>query len=559
MPEKYNYYTITAALPYSNGPLHIGHLAGVYLPADIYVRFLRRNDKNVIFICGSDEYGVPITIRAKKENITAQEVIDKYNCLSKTCFEEFNISFDYFSRTSSSIHHKTVSDFFKQLYNKNLLIEEISKQYYDEKERQFLADRYILGICPFCTAKNAFGDQCERCGISLSPSELVCPRSVLSGFYPILKETHHWFLPLPIYVTYINKYILKKKLKHNVYSQSKSWLSRGLKPRSITRDINWGVPVPIKKVENKVLYVWFDAPIGYISSSIEWARAINHKKNWKSFWKNKYSSLINFIGKDNIVFHCIIFPVMLKIHGDYVSPINIHANEFLNIYNKKISTSINWAVWLHEYLKELPNQQDVLRYILITKMPENKDNNFNWKDYQIHNNSELVGILGNFIHRILSLTKKNFSAKVPSPSTFKEKDRKVLKTIILFPDNIGSLIEKYHFREALNELIKIARIGNKYITEEAPWKIHEYNYTRSKTILYVAFQISGMLTQLVEPFLPRTSEKIMKMLRIQAIPWNLLRNKELICPYKQIAECSIVLFDKIKNNMIEEQLKKYII
>lgn len=555
MSEKYHYYTITAALPYANGPLHIGHLAGVYIPADIFVRYLRRKGKDVIFICGSDEHGVPITLRAKKEGISPQEVVDKYHFLIKECFEKFNISFDHYSRTSSSIHHKTASDFFKKLYDRGLLIEEVSKQYYDEKEGQFLADRYILGICPHCKNANAYGDQCEKCGISLSPNELIHPRSALSGNSPILKDTHQWYLPLASYEAFLKQWILKKEWKTNVYSQSKSWIEGGLKPRSITRDLNWGIPVPIKEVENKVLYVWFDAPIGYISSTIEWAK--NNKKNWKNYWKNKYTSLINFIGKDNIVFHCIIFPVMLKAHGDYILPKYIHANEFLNLENKKISTSRNWAVWLHEYLEEFPNQQDVLRYVLTTKMPENKDNNFSWKDFQIHNNSELVGILGNFIHRTNVLTRKYFCGKVPYPSTFREKDRKVLKNLLLFPDNIGSLIEKYHFREALNEFMKIARMGNKYLTEEAPWKIHEHDPTRSKTILYVSLQISGMLAQLSEPFLPHTSEKMMKILRMKPLPWKILKEKELLSPNEPLGESSIFLFEKIKKPMIDEQLKKY--
>lgn len=540
MAEKYHFYTITAALPYANGPLHIGHLGGVYLASDIYVRYLRRKGKDVIFICGSDEHGVPITLRSKKEGISKQEIIDKYYISIKECLEKFNISFDHFSRTSSSIHHKTVSSFFKELCNKDLIDEEISKQFYDEKEGQFLADRYIMGICPYCRNSNAFGDQCEKCGVPLSPNDLIDPRSALSGISPILKDTYHWFLPLPNYESFLKKCFIKTNWKTNVYCQSQSWIDGGLKPRSITRDLNWGVPVPIKEIENKVLYVWFDAPIGYISSTIEWG--INNKTNWKRFWKNKCTSLINFIGKDNIVFHCIIFPVMLSAHGDFILPINIHANEFLNLENKKISTSRNWAVWLHEYLKEYPNQEDVLRYILITKMPENKDNNFTWKDFQRHNNSELVGILGNFLHRTLILTKKFCFGIIPFPSTFSKKDRKVIKTLLLFPDNIGSLIEKYHFREALNEFMKIARMGNKYLSEEAPWKRQEYDSMRTKTILYISLQISGMLIQLSEPFLPRTHSIMMKMLRIKALPWKLLKKKELLVPNEPLGEYSILLF-----------------
>lgn len=557
MAEKYHYYTITAALPYSNGPLHIGHLGGVYLPTDIYVRYLRRKGEDVIFICGSDEHGVPITMRSKKEGLSTQEIIDKYHLLIKKSLEKFNISFDHFSRTSSSIHQKTVIYFFKELYHKALLIDDISKQFYDEKEGQFLADRYILGNCPHCKNPDAFGDQCEICGISLSANELIDPRSAMSGISPILKETHHWSLPLTNYEALLKQSIIKKHWKTNVFFQTISWIDGGLKLRSITRDLTWGITIPIKYVENKVFYVWFDAPIGYISSTIEWA--INNKKNWKTYWKNKCTSLINFIGKDNIVFHCIIFPIMLIAHGDYIIPINIHSNEFLNLENNKISTSRNWAVWLQEFLEEFPNQQDLLRYFLITKMPENKDNNFNWKDFQIQNNSELIGILGNFIHRTLILTKKLFFGIVPIPSTFRERDRKIIKTLLLFPENIGTLIEKYHFRQALNEFMKIARIGNKYLTEEAPWKTNQYNFTRTKTILYISLQISGMLTQLSEPFLPRTSEIMMKMLRMKAHPWKLLKKKELLVPNETLDDVSILLFDKIKKHIIDEQLKKYII
>lgn len=544
MSEKYHYYTITAALPYANGPLHIGHVSGVYIPSDIYVRYLRRKGKNVIFICGSDEHGVPITIRAKKEGLTMQELVDKYHFFIKECFEKFNISFDYFFRTSSSIHHKTVSDFFKNLCVKGFLKQKVSKQYYDDKEGKFLADRYILGNCPLCGNTNAFGDQCEKCGISLSPNELIKPRSAVTGNSPIIRETHHWFLPLPIYEVFIALFFIKKHWKINVYRQSKSWVEIGLKTRSITRDISWGIPLPIKFIENKVLYVWFDAPIGYISSTIALASKSNYKTNWKKYWKNKYTFLINFIGKDNIVFHCIIFPIMLKAHGDYIMPINIHSNEFLNIENKKISTSIEWAIWLHKYMEDFPEQQDVLRYVLITRMPENKDTNFSWKDYQVHNNSELVGILGNFMHRTIVFTKKFFYGRVPSPSTFKEKDKKVINNLLLFPDNIGYLIERHHFREALNEFMKIARLGNKYLSEEAPWITNKL--MRSKTILYVALQAAGMLAQLSEPFLPRTFEKMIKILRIKALPWKLLKNKELLCPNEPLGEYSILLFDKKK-------------
>ncbi len=542
MSDKYHYYTITSALPYANGPLHIGHLGGVYIPTDIYVRYFRRKGREVIFICGSDEHGVPITLRSKKEGISKQEVVDKYHLLIKKCLLKFNISFDHFSRTSSSIHHKTVSYFFKELYHKDIILEQKSKQFYDEKEGQFLADRYILGVCPYCNNPNAFGDQCEKCGISLSPNELIDPISELSGISPILKETHHWFLPLPSFEALLKQCFIKKDWKTNVVRQSISWLEMGLTQRSITRDISWGIPVPIKDIENKVLYVWFDAPIGYISSSIEWAK--KNKINWKTYWKNKCASLINFIGKDNIVFHCIIFPVILIGHGDYIIPKNIYSNEFLKLENKKISTSRNWAIWLHEFVVFFPNTQDVLRFILINKMPNNKDNNFYWKDFQRHNNSELIGIIGNFIHRTLILTKKILFGVVPTPSIFRERDIKVIKTLLLLPENIGSLIEKYNFRDALNEVMKVARMGNKYLTEEAPWKIYEQNITRTKTILYISLQISGMLSQLSEPFLPRTSEIMMKMLRIKPLTWKLLKKKELLGPNEPLGDYSIFLFNK---------------
>lgn len=551
-------YTLTAALPYANGPLHIGHLAGVYIPADIFARYLRSKKKEVVFICGSDEHGVPVTLRAKKEGISPQEVVDKYHSIIKESLEKFGISFDHYSRTSSKTHYKVASDFFKTLYQKNVFIEEVSQQYYDEKASEFLADRYILGTCPSCQNPNAYGDQCEKCGSTLSPKELIEPRSALSGDRPILKSTKHWYLPLDRYEDFLKQWILKEHKtdwKTNVYGQSKSWIEEGLKARAVTRDLKWGIPVPVQGAEGKVLYVWFDAPIGYISSTIEWAE--RQGKNWESYWKDKESSLIHFIGKDNIVFHSIIFPVMLKAHGEYILPQNIPANEFLNLENEKISTSRNWAVWLHEYLEDFPNQQDVLRYVLTANMPENKDNNFSWKDFQTHNNSELVGILGNFINRINVLTKKYFFKKVPVPASFNQKDQELIKKLREFPDRIGKSIEQYRFREALSELMKIARIGNKYLADEMPWKTHDESPERTSTVMYVSLQIAGMLTHLSEPFLPKVSEKLVKMFKLSAVPWDELQDLELLKPGHLLGETEL-LFEKIENSVIDKQRKKLV-
>ncbi len=558
MNSKAKRYTVSAAFPYANGPVHIGHLAGVYIPADIFVRYLRSKKKEVVFICGSDEHGVPITLRAKEEGINPKEAVDKYHFMIKESFEKFGISFDHYSRTSSSTHYRTASDFFKKLYQERVFIEEVSQQYYDEKASEFLSDRYISGTCPSCQNPNAYGDQCEKCGSTLSPKELIKPRSALSGNRPVLKDTRHWYLPLDRYEDFLKQWILmdhKTDWKINVYGQAKSWLDEGLKPRAVTRDLKWGIPVPVKGAEGKVLYVWFDAPIGYISSTIEWAES--QGKNWESYWKNKDTSLIHFIGKDNIVFHCIIFPVMLKAHGDYILPKNIPANEFLNLENKKISTSRNWAVWLHEYLEDFPGQEDVLRYVLTANMPENKDNNFTWKDFQGHNNSELVGILGNFINRISVLTEKYFSKKVPIPKIFTENDCQKLKELQRFPERIGNLIEAYRFREALSEFMKIARMGNKYLADQAPWKTHDQDPERTSTVIYISLQIAGMLTHLSEPLLPKTSEKLMKMLRISPISWDNLQDIELLKPGHLLGKTDL-LFEKIETPTINKQRKKLI-
>lgn len=556
MGKNIQRYTITAALPYANGPVHIGHLAGVYVPADIFVRYLRRKGKEVIFICGSDEHGVPITIRAQKEGISPQEAVDKYHFMIKEHFEKFGISFDNYSRTSAEIHHKTAADFFKKLNEESTFIEKTSEQYYDEHARQFLADRYILGQCPRCSNENAYGDQCEKCGTSLSPEELIQPRSALSGYPPILKKTKHWYLPLDRYQEFLKEWILeehKYDWKNNVYRQVKSWLDEGLKPRAVTRDLNWGIPVPLEGAEGKVLYVWFDAPIGYISSTIEWAE--RQGKNWEYYWKDKNTALIHFIGKDNIVFHCIIFPAMLKAYGGYILPENVPANEFLNLENKKISTSRNWAVWLHEFLEDFPGQQDALRYILTINMPENKDNNFSWKDFQTRFNSELVAIMGNFIHRSLMLSEKYYQGKTPQAGTLTKKDKEILSQIKKYLVQIGHLIENYHFRHALTTFMNLARLGNKYLSDEAPWKIHSDQPERVQSILYVSLQIAGMLSQLAEPFLPQTAEKLFRMLNLSPLPWNELEQKEIVPPGHILGQ-PVLLFEKIEDPAIEKQLKK---
>jgi methionyl-tRNA synthetase len=554
--QKPKRYTITAALPYTNGPVHIGHLAGVYIPADIYSRYLKKKGEDAIYICGSDEHGVPITISAKKEGVSPQQIVDKYNQIIADSFEDFGIKFDNYSRTSAKIHHETASEFFKNLYNKKEFIEESSMQYYDEVENQFLADRYITGTCPKCQNENAYGDQCEKCGSSLSPTELINPKSALSGNVPVLKETKHWFLPLDKYEPWLKEWILeghKHDWKPNVYGQVKSWVDDGLRPRAVTRDLDWGIPVPVEGGEGKVLYVWFDAPIGYISSTKEWAQ--REGKDWEVYWKDKDSKLVHFIGKDNIVFHCIIFPSMLKAHGDYILPDNVPANEFLNLEGDKISTSRNWAVWLHEYLEEFPGKQDVLRYTLTANAPESKDNDFTWKDFQARNNNELVAILGNFINRVVVLTNKYYDGVVPAKGELSQYDLEAISQLEAFPERISSSIEKYRFREALSELMNLARLGNKYLADQEPWKLVKTDEKRVETIMNIALQIAGSLAILSEPFLPFTSEKLTSMLNLDNNDWENAGRVDLISDHHKIDKAQL-LFDKIEDAEIQKQLDK---
>ena len=560
-------YTITAALPYTNGPVHIGHLAGVYVPADIYARYQRLQNKDVAFVCGSDEHGVPITIKAKKEGITPQEVVDKYHGIIKKSFEDFGISFDNYSRTSAKVHHDTASAFFKDLYDDGKFIEEVTEQLYDAEANQFLADRFILGTCPKCGFEESYGDQCENCGTSHNATDLINPKSAITGNKPVLKETRHWFLPLDQYEDFLKQWILKdhkKDWKSNVYGQCKSWIDDGLRARAVTRDLDWGIPVPVEGGEGKVLYVWFDAPIGYISATKEWAE--REGKDWEPYWKNEDTKLLHFIGKDNIVFHCIIFPSMLKAEGSYILPDNVPANEFLNLEGNKISTSKNWAVWLHEYLEEFPNQQDVLRYALTANAPETKDNDFTWSDFQARNNNELVAIFGNFINRVVVLTHKYYDGIVPEASDFSEVDKQTLKELQAYPAVIASSIERYRFREAQQELMNVARLGNKYLADEEPWKTFKTDEARTKTVMYVALQIASALSILSEPFLPFTSEKLKNMLNVSSSDstqenriennWNDVTSKtELIKPGHQIGKGSL-LFSKIEDEQIQKQLDK---
>ena len=549
-------YTLTAALPYTNGPVHIGHLAGVYVPADIYARFLRAQGKDVAFICGSDEHGVAITMKAKKENTTPQAIVDKYHAMIRDSFAEFGISFNHYSRTTSPVHAQTASDFFRKMYDAGQFIEEVSEQFYDEEAHQFLADRYIVGTCPKCSNENAYGDQCEKCGSTLSPDELINPKSTLSGNTPIKKSTKHWYLPLEQYQDFLQEWIIeghKDDWKTNVYGQVKSWLQDGLRPRAVTRDLDWGIPVPVEGAEGKVLYVWFDAPIGYISSTKEWAE--KERKNWEDYWKSEDTELIHFIGKDNIVFHCVIFPAMLKAHGGYVLPTNVPANEFLNLENDKISTSRNWAVWLHEYLQEFPDKQDVLRYTLTANMPETKDNNFTWKDFQTKNNSELVGNFGNFINRVTVLTQKYYEGKVPQPNDFSEVDLQTLAEIKLYPQKIEEALNKYRFRDALAEMMNLARLGNKYLADEEPWKQVKENPERVKTVMYVALQVAAALSYVSEPFLPFTAQKLKDMLQVEPLQWQEITAKELLKTGHQLGE-SRLLFDKIEDEAIDFQIQK---
>ena len=547
---------ITAALPYANGPVHIGHLAGVYIPADVYARFQRSTGQEVAFICGSDEHGIPITIRAKKEGITPQDVVDKYHEIIKKSFADLGISFDEYSRTTSKKHYEVSQEFFLNLYNKGKFEEEISEQFFDEQAGEFLADRYIVGTCPKCSNENAYGDQCEKCGSTLSPTELINPKSMLSGNTPILKGTKNWYLPLNEYENFLNEWIIKghqDDWKPNVYGQVKSWLNDGLKPRAMTRDLNWGVPVPLPNAEGKVLYVWFDAPIGYISFTQEWAE--KNGKNWKDFWQNEETDLIHFIGKDNIVFHCIIFPSMMKAHGDYIMPKNVPAFEFLNLENDKISTSRNWAVWAHEYVEAFPDHQDTLRYALLSSAPETKDNNFTWKDFQTKNNSELVGIFGNFINRVTVLTQKYYNGIVPQPNEFEQVDKDLFHEMQQIPEKIGKNLDEFRFRDALTEMMNLARLGNKYLADEEPWKVIKDNPERVKTQMFCALQVAGALAYLCEPFLPFTSQKMKSGLNLGNKNWYEVLNTPPIPTGHQINEMPL-LFSKIEDDVIEAQIKK---
>ena len=549
-------YTVTTALPYANGPVHIGHLAGVYIPADIFVRYLRATGREVLFIGGSDEHGVPITIKAKKENTTPQAVVDRYHKIIKESFEELGISFDIYSRTSSQTHAKTASDFFTKLYETGKLVEKDSMQYYDEEAHQFLADRYITGTCPVCGNEKAYGDQCEACGTSLNATDLINPKSTLSGNAPVLKETKHWYLPLNEYENWLKEWILKgheQDWKSNVYGQCKSWIEQGLQPRAVTRDLDWGVKVPLKEAEGKVLYVWFDAPIGYISATKEWAEA--HGDNWEKWWKDNDSELVHFIGKDNIVFHCIIFPCMLKADGSYILPTNVPANEFLNLEGDKISTSKNWAVWLHEYLEEFKGKQDVLRYTLTAIAPETKDADFTWADFQARNNNELLAIFGNFVNRTIVLTHKYYGGIIPELGEVTDIEKEIFEKIKEFPQTIGNSIEKYRFREALSELMNLARLGNKYLTDTEPWKKQKENPEYVKTVMHLSLQICAAMSVLCEPFLPFTAQKLQKMLNIDIHDWNEGGRHDLLKANDKIGEPEY-LFEKIDDEIIQKQVQK---
>ena len=550
-------YTITAALPYTNGPIHIGHLSGVYIPADIYARYLRLCDKDVVFICGSDEHGVAISIKASKEETTPNAIIDKYDEIIRKSFEKFGISFDNYSRTSRQIHHETASDFFKKLNSNKKLIEMNSDQLYDKISNKFLADRFVTGTCPRCSFEQAYGDQCEKCGSSLNAIDLVNPKSTLSGEKPILKNTKHWYLPLNKYEKFIKDWILDKhndEWKANVYGQVKSWVDEGLKPRAVTRDLDWGIPVPTNGAEGKVLYVWFDAPIGYISSTKEWA--IENNKNWEDYWKNEETELVHFIGKDNIVFHCIIFPTMLKAHGEYILPKNVPANEFLNLEGEKISTSKNWAVWIHEYLEDFPNKEDVMRYVLTSNMPETKDSDFTWKDFQSKNNNELVAIYGNFVNRVIVLINKYYQGNIPTPELYTDEDLEVINLVKIARDKISLALEKFRFRESNSEMINVARIGNKYLADNEPWKEIKSNPSRTKTILFTSVQIVSALAYLSEPFLPFTSLKLKSILNIEEqIEWKEILNFNIIKPGHKINKESF-LFEKIEDKEIYNQCRK---
>ncbi len=552
MSEKqFKRYLITSALPYANGPVHIGHLAGVYVPSDIYARYQRLRGRDVISVCGSDEHGVPITIKARKEGITPQDVVDRYHAIIKYAFQRLGMSFDIYSRTSSPTHRVTASDFFKKLYDEGKFIEQTSEQFYDEEAKAFLADRYIVGTCPRCQSEGAYGDQCEKCGSTLSPDELINPTSKLSGSVPVKRPTKHWYLPLDQYDAFLREWILEghKEWKSNVYGQCKSWLDTGLQPRAVSRDLDWGIPVPIEGEEGKVLYVWFDAPIGYISATKDLT------PDWEKYWKDEDTKMVHFIGKDNIVFHCIVFPSMLKAHGDYILPENVPANEFLNLEGNKISTSKNWAVWLHEYLDEFPGKEDVLRYVLCANAPETKDNDFTWKDFQARNNNELVAILGNFVNRALVLTKKYYNGVVPEAGELTDYDRDTIAELSGIKASLESNIENYRFREALKDAMNFARIGNKYLADTEPWKVVKTDPERVKTILNIALQITANITIAIEPFMPFSSAKILSMLNIEKLGWDNLGSMSLIAAGHTIGEATL-LFEKIEDDVIEAQLKK---
>lgn len=553
--KNINRYTITAALPYTNGPVHIGHLAGVYVPADIYARYLKSKEVDTLFVCGSDEHGVAITLRAKKEGVSPKEIVDKYHTLIKDSFERFGIDFDIYSRTSSETHRETSSAFFKKLYEEGKFEERTSEQYYDEESKMFLADRYIIGTCPNCHYDSAYGDQCERCGTSLSPSELIDPRSALSGKKPVLRETKHWFLPMQDYEPWLKEWILEghKEWKSNVYGQCKSWLDNGLNPRAMTRDLDWGVPVPVKGAEGKVLYVWFDAPIGYISATKEWAQKV--QKDWEPYWKSDDTRLIHFIGKDNIVFHCIIFPSILKAEGSYILPDNVPANEFLNLEGNKISTSKNWAVWLHEFLDELPGKEDVLRYVLCANAPETKDNDFTWKDFQARNNNELVAILGNFINRALVLTNKYYSGKIPARNELFDVDEEVIEKLKQAPPKISKALDNFRFREGLAEFMDLARFGNKYLAETEPWKLIKENPARVETIMNIALQIAANITIVGEPFLPKSMDRLRTMIGVDKMKWAEAGNVNILSDGHQINEPSL-LFEKVEDEVVNKQIEK---
>ena len=553
MSKQFKRTLITTALPYANGPVHIGHLAGVYIPADIYARYLRLKGEEVLMIGGSDEHGVPITIRAQKEGITPQDVVDRYHAIIKDGFERLGITHDIYSRTSSATHHEHASEFFRKLYDKGEFIEKTSQQYYDEQANQFLADRYITGTCPHCNNERAYGDQCESCGTSLAPTDLKDPKSAITGNTPVLRETKHWYLPLDKHESFLREWILEghKEWKSNVYGQCKSWLDMGLQPRAVSRDLDWGIPVPVEGAEGKVLYVWFDAPIGYISNTKELL-----PDTWETWWKSEDTKLIHFIGKDNIVFHCIVFPAMLKAEGSYILPENVPANEFLNLEGDKISTSRNWAVWLHEYLDEFPGKQDVLRYVLTANAPETKDNDFTWKDFQARNNNELVAIYGNFVNRALVLTNKYFEGKVPALGELTDYDKETIAEVQAIKATIEKELDTYHFREALKTAMNLARIGNKYLADTEPWKLAKTDMSRVATILNIALQITANLTIVFSPFLPFSSEKLLRMLDVnEAFSWDSLGSMELLSVGHQIATAEL-LFEKIEDSTIEAQIEK---